>query len=241
VLPDNPVLRKYPNAPHPFALVPPLDTRTSIPAGSPLNLDVTLIGPGIEYLPHFIRVFQSMGASGKYGGAFQLESVQSLVTGDLVYDGAVRRILKAPPVWEPPAPNGGVGRMRLEFLTPLRMRTDGRYNAAPDFVAITHALLRRIHLLAALYSADAEPDWMRPLLAQADAVATERADFRMYRWDRQSGRQQRRVAMDGVVGTLEASGDLTALAPYFAAGEWLNVGSGTSMGMGKYCMALQHK
>lgn len=49
-----------------------------------------------------------------------------------------------------------------------------------------------------------------------------------------SGRQHRRVAMDGVVGSLTASGDLTALAPAFRAGELLNIGSGTSMGLGRY-------
>jgi hypothetical protein len=40
--------------------------------------------------------------------------------------------------------------------------------------------------------------------------------------------------MDGVLGGLTAVGELTELAPYFEAGLWLQVGSGTSMGMGKY-------
>ena len=45
--------------------------------------------------------------------------------------------------------------------------------------------------------------------------------------------------MDGVIGRLEAGGDLTELATYFRAGEWLSVGSGTSMGMGKYRMRVE--
>jgi len=51
------VLRKYPNAPHPFVLTPPLDGRTSIPPGTSMEVGVTLIGRGIDYLPHFIQVF----------------------------------------------------------------------------------------------------------------------------------------------------------------------------------------
>ena len=255
-----PVLRKYPNAPHPFVLVPPLDPRPLLPAGEQMAVSVVLIGPGIDYLPHFVCVFEEMGRSGRYGGAFRLSAVRSEDCGvqasglqsairspqseipGLVYDGASHRFLAAPVPWTG-APEHGctagipIRRIRLEFATPLRMRTNGHYNASPDFVAVTHALLRRIHLLTALYAgADSDDAWLRPLLAAADAAVTEQSSFRLFAWDRMSGRQQRRVQMDGVLGSLVASGDLTALAPYFQAGEWLNVGSGTSMGMGRYCM-----
>ncbi|MGB9606676.1 MAG: CRISPR system precrRNA processing endoribonuclease RAMP protein Cas6, partial [Bryobacteraceae bacterium] len=65
-----------------------------------------------------------------------------------------------------------------------------------------------------------------------------RSDFQLYRWERTSGRQKRPVAMDGVIGALEATGDLTPLMPYLRAGEWLHVGSGTSMGMGRYTLSV---
>lgn len=237
VLPDKfSVLRKYPNAPHPFVLVPPLDQRTLLPAGAELTLDLTLIGSGIEHLPHFIAVFEAMGRSGRYGGPFRIKSlVSALDAGQLVYEGATRRILRTPPLWQMPSQHPHVHRITLDFLTPLRIRTDGRYNASPDFVAITHALLRRIHLLTAVHGpGDGDAAWMHPLLAQADTILTETAQFRLFQWDRHSGRQDRRIPMDGLLGTLTAAGDLTPLAPFFHAGEWLNVGSGTSMGMGKY-------
>jgi len=230
------VLRKYPNAPHPFVLTPPLDPRTVVPSGTELTLDCTLIGAGREALPHFLAVLDAMGRSRRYGGGFRVKSaVSALPGGSLVFDGLTRRLLCEPPLWRfwpGPAP---VERMRLEFVTPLRIRTEGRYNARPDLVAVTHALLRRIHLLAAVYGGgNGDASWMRPLLAAADRAVTERADFRLYEWSRTSGRQRRRVEMDGVVGTLEARGELGPLAPYFEAGRWLHVGSGTSMGMGRY-------
>ena len=235
------VLRKYTHAPHPFVLVPPVDGRTLLPPGAAAPVELTLIGPGIRHLPHFIRGFEAMGESGRFGGRFRLRSVVSAVKrGEVVYDGASRRFLKAPPEWTPPEEAGRVERIRLEFVTPLRIRTDGRYNARPDFVAVTHALLRRVHLLRVLYGgADPDPAWMRPLLADADRARTERADWRLYEWDRMSGRQGRRVEMDGVLGRLEAAGELTELAPYFRLGEWVNVGSGTSMGLGRYRMVCR--
>ena len=230
------VLRKYSHAPHPFVLTPPLDGRTALPAGAELDVELTLIGPGVDYLPYFIGVFEMLGESGRFGGPFRVrEAVSALDGRELVYEGESRRWLGPPPLWRPGSAPQPVRRLRLEFLTPLRIRTGGRYNASPDFVAITHALLRRIHLLAAVYGGgDGDAGWLRPLLKQADAVVTERASFALYRWSRTSGRQKRTVPMDGVVGWLEAAGELTELAPYLRAGEWLQVGSGTSLGMGKY-------
>lgn len=234
------VLRKYPNAPHPFVMTPPLDARTAITAGVELALDVTLIGRGAECLPLFIYVLEAMGASGRYGGRFALRSVVSPVDGATVYDGAARRILRPPAEWRG---NGDkpARSIRLDFQTPLRMRTDGQYNVSPSFTQIAQALLRRLSLLAAIYGAPPAEgnDWLHGLMAQVDQVRTESAEFRVYHWDRMSGRLGRRVQMDGVVGSLRAAGDLTELVPWFRLGEWTHVGSGTSMGMGKYRMETE--
>jgi hypothetical protein len=237
------VLRKYPNAPHPFVLTPPLDGRTTIPAGASMELGLTLIGDGIEHLPDFVAVFDAMGRSGRYGGPFRVRSVVGAEEpARMVYDGDTRRLVGEPPLWRPSATTGAVRRLDLEFVTPLRIRTDGRYNSRPGFVALTHALLRRVHLLNAVHGdGDAAAVWMYPLLRQADQVKTERADFQLYAWDRMSGRQGRRVQMDGVLGRLTAAGELTELAPYFEAGVWLQVGSGTSMGLGKYVVRFERE
>ena len=48
----------------------------------------------------------------------------------------------------------------------------------------------------------------------------------------QAGGEGRRIAMDGVTGSLEAEGDLTALMPYFRAGEALPCGIGNQYGDG---------
>lgn len=117
----------------------------------------------------------------------------------------------------------------------LRIRTRGRYNPRPGFLAITHALLRRLHLLAAVHAGGpADSGWMRPLLEAADRVRTRRAEWTLYRWSRPSGRQQAEIPMDGLLGEVEAEGELGPLLPYLEAGQWLQVGSGTSAGLGAY-------
>ena len=226
------VLRKYPNAPHPFVMAPPLDARTLLPAGTDLSLDITLIGEGVKTLPHFLVVFEEMGRSGRFGGKFRLRAVHSaLPAAQPVFDGVTRRIAESVPPWiappEPPPPQ----RAHLSFLTPLRMRTGGVYNRNPDFVSIAHALLRRIHLLAAIYGeGTASTDWMKPLLASADQVRSESSTFSLYPWQRASGRQHRSIAMDGVIGKITVGGDLDLLWPWLRLGEWIHVGPGRPWG-----------
>jgi hypothetical protein len=231
-----PVLKGLPNAPHPFVMSPPVGAGRVVSSGSEFEVGVTLIGSGVEHLPHFIVVFDAMGRGGRFGGRFRVrEAVAAHAPGHVVYDGRPRRMAAAPAAWRDGAAEAAVQRVRLEFVTPLRMRTGGRYNARPNFAEVAGALLRRLHFLAALYGGgEASTAWTHPLLAQADRVRTEEARFELYRWDRFSGRQGRRVAMDGVVGWLEASGELGGLMPALRLGEWVHVGSGTSMGMGRY-------
>ncbi len=232
---DHPVLSKYPNAPHPFVLTPPLDARTVVPEGSKLTLDLTLVGPARRWLPHFLFVFDQMGRQGRYGGPYRIERVTGGVDGRLVFDGAKRLIVDdpAPVIWTDTARTAG--RAQIEFLTPLRMRTGGDYNERPDFVAFVHAVLGRLHLLTAIYGGQtADRGWMRELLARADGIRTVEQNFQVLRQDRTSGRQHRKVPMDGVMGRMVVEGDLGPLEGVLAAGEWLHAGSGTSMGLGKY-------
>ena len=118
------------------------------------------------------------------GAYFRIARITAPMNGGaLPYDGRLRKIVASPRLWicgEEPAP---VKSIAMEFVTPLRLRTGGNYNTAPDFVAVTHALLRRLHLLSAIYGGCA-PDrsWLAPLMAQADTIRTESASFQMFRW-----------------------------------------------------------
>jgi len=127
--------------------------------------------------------------------------------------------------------------MELRFITPLRLKKDGRPNLSPTFVDVTHGLLRRLHFLSVLYGG-AEPagKWRQPYMAAADEVRVERQEFRPLRMTHYSGRQLRQVPTPCVTGGLCVSGDLAALRPVFEFGQWLNIGSNTSMGLGCYIL-----
>jgi hypothetical protein len=61
---DAQMMRKYPFAPHPFVITPPLDTKREFDNSCELNFDLTLIGQAIDYLPYFVYVFDELGRRG---------------------------------------------------------------------------------------------------------------------------------------------------------------------------------
>jgi hypothetical protein len=234
------VLRKYPNAPHPFVLAPEINGFGILEPRTKLNLHIALFGSGSVYLPHFLSVFEHMGQEGRFGGKFRLVRADSACKPELIFDGAGRRLLRDPAVWNWPAEPEPATELWLEFLTPLRMRTGGIYNRKPSFPEITQTLLRRIHLLRALYGDGmVDTGWTAPLLKAADNARVLQAEWRVFEWDRNSGRQGRRVEMDGVLGSMRVQGELTELARWFRLGEWVHMGNGTSMGLGRYRLTVE--
>ena len=76
---DSLILRKYPHAPHPFVIEPPLDAATIYEPGTFLTFGLVLIGKGIDYLPYFIYAFEELGrlGLGRARGKFRLAEVRS--------------------------------------------------------------------------------------------------------------------------------------------------------------------
>ena len=229
------MLKAYPFAPHPFVLTPPLDEGSRLPAGAEFSLPLTLIGRGRGYLAHFIEGLDAMGRSGRFGGRFRV--VEILEAGGekaKIYDGFTRRLLRPLPLWSMPGQTPARS-IRMEFVTPLRLREKGAYTKGPAFATLVQALVRRIHMLGCAHEGwPDELEWRRPLLEAADRVETVGAEWREFRWSRRSGRQGRVIPMDGLRGWMEVRGDLGPLLPVLELGRHLHIGSGTVMGMGRY-------
>jgi CRISPR/Cas system endoribonuclease Cas6 (RAMP superfamily) len=78
----------------------------------------------------------------------------------------------------------------------------------------------------------------RCLIDRAAAVRTVESGLARRQLERFSGRQAQRIDMSGLVGTVRFEAPdaetLTAFLPLLAAGEWVHVGKGCVMGLGKY-------
>ena len=222
VNPDCRLLAGYRDAPTP--LVPVMRPLGGVRAvGDPLRLELTLFGQGRDAVPFLVRAAQRMAAFGLGRGRGKLVLDDWQLLDDVDGPGGP---------WQPPEPWSAV-RLRLE--TPLRLRVANRVLGPGDFTPrpFVTALLRRLSLLACHHGGgNPELDYTA-LAEQAREMEVLERDLIWFRWARYSSRQQRHIDMDGLLGWIELR-PTPDLWPLLWAGQWLHVGKGASMGMGKY-------
>ncbi len=244
--PESRVLRTHQAVPHPFAIRPPLDRRTEIPAGEHLTFGLVLVGRAADFLPHFLVVFRELGEAGlgRRRGKYALREVVAVhpLTGreEPVYDGETLLGTGLPvrteeiAGWAEQLP---ADRLTVRFLTPARLKHGGKFaQGAVEFHVLVRALLRRLSSLSYFHCGERwetdYPGWV----ARAEGVETVEAHLGWMEWERYSGRQGKRIEMGGVVGSVTYAGDLAPFRPLLALGMLTHVGKGTVFGNGWYTM-----
>lgn len=123
----------------------------------------------------------------------------------------------------------------LDFITPLSLRRQGVVTA--DITAMPLSLINRIKGLARWHGMELEVD-RSFLKEQAQRLRYDSRNMRAEGWYRCSGRQNRRIPMEGLSGMLVVEGELTSFIPYLWLGQDSLVGSHTTSGMGRYQLEL---
>lgn len=239
---DARMMRKYPVAPHPFVIEPPLEPKEEYHPGGTLSFGLVLIGRAIDYLPYFIYTFEELGRMGLgwKRGRFGLERVWALDPGggeESIYDGQSKSLSGAIPRFGPGEPfslPSNPWEVRLLFLTPTRIKYQGRLLLELEFHILVRNLLRRISLLSYFHCGrELELDF-RGLVDRARAVETVRRELHWYDWERYSGRQGTRMRLGGFLGQAVFRGELAEFFPLLFWGQWVHVGKGTGFGLGQY-------
>lgn len=231
---------RYRAIPHPFVIEPPLETDRIYEAGEEISLGLVLIGKAVDYLPYFVYTFEEMGKTGigKGRGKHRLIDVQTATAP--VYSMEERAIRPQPAetvsIPEKFSFDGGTSAsLTLNFLTPLRIFFGRSLNARPDFHILIRSLLRRLNLLHYFHVDRREAEWdHRGIIAAAETVVTEKNATQWWDWERYSARQQVRMKMGGLIGTVTYGGNIEPFSALLRAGEIFHVGKGTSFGLGKY-------
>jgi len=241
---DAKMMRKYPKAPHPFVLTPPTDERSQYNKGDRLNFELLLIGNAIDYLPYFIFVFSELGKRGlgKGRGKFRIDAVWSIKDGKKVkiFDGE-RGILtgKYDRISFNLVDEGEkIKRLRLNFITPTRIKFGGKYTDNVEFSIIFRNLLRRISLLSYFHCNEELDLDYKGMIKKAEEVRTLEKDVRWVDIERYSTRQGTRMKIGGFVGEASYEGELSPFLPFLRLGEFVHLGKGTSFGLGKYRILL---
>lgn len=238
---DSRLMRKYPSAPHPFVLTPPLEDDRVYEAGELIVFELVLIGQAIDYLPYFIYTFDELGkiGLGKNRDNFNLEKVCVLNEDkeEVVYSGK-EKILYAYDKSVDfsrinsllPAPSS----LGFIFLTPTRLKYKGDLTSELEFHIFFRNLLRRISLLSYFHCGTELEINFRELIKEAEKIQIKRRNLRWYDWERFSTRQHASMKLGGFLGEAFFSGNFEPFWPFLKLGELVHVGKGSSFGLGKY-------
>lgn len=125
--------------------------------------------------------------------------------------------------------------LRLQFLTPVRIKVEGDLQPRAGFDLIVRNLLRRVSMLTALYGQSELALDYPAIIARAAEIQTVESQLRWWDVPRYSNRQHTKMKMGGFVGSaLYQGAALAEFLPLLVAGEILRLGKGTSFGLGKF-------
>jgi CRISPR-associated endoribonuclease Cas6 len=241
---DTKVLRLYRTIPHPFVIEPPLSGDRIVKQNDTLAFNLILIGRAVDYLPYFILTFSELGKQGigRNRSKFILEKVEGLDVygkGKTVYvceDEILQNdypLLKASQLNHAEKSNGK-SQIEIEFLTPYRVRFDGKITDNIEFHVIFRNLIRRVSSLSYFHCGrELEYDF-KSYIEESEKVKTVSNDLQWFDWERYSTRQKRKMTLGGVLGDAKYEGNLEPFLQFLKLGEYIHVGKGTSFGLGKY-------
>ncbi|HIJ96296.1 MAG TPA: CRISPR system precrRNA processing endoribonuclease RAMP protein Cas6 [Desulfuromonadales bacterium] len=229
------------SAPVPYIIEPPLNTTTHFKAGSLFDFSLLLFGSANDSLPYFVYAFEIMGESGigkkiqGHRGRFILNHVKN--AGTIIYDQASKK-LKAPVkedvTLSPVIQDIDCSTVRINLLTPLRLKHNNSFSSALPFHMLVRAMLRRISGLFEHFG-DGEPalDY-RGLVARAQDVTLESSSLRWHDWERYSNRQEQAMMMGGLIGSVTYRGALAPYLPLLELCKDLHLGKQSSFGLGLF-------
>ncbi|MGH2544063.1 MAG: CRISPR system precrRNA processing endoribonuclease RAMP protein Cas6 [Ardenticatenaceae bacterium] len=225
------------DAPRPFVLQPPVGATRPLKPGEEVEIGLLLMGPALRDLPLLVRVMAHLGER----GLGERQARAALVRVEAL--NLERRV----EVWPRKAPDALPlidreallrraevlpEQLVLDFITPTRIKREGRLLVTPDAESVTRALLRRLISLAVLYG---EP-WYPPaqdLIATA-AVLGGRAETNWEGASHVSTRQQQRIPLDGFTGQLHLDHVPLDLRALLLLGSLAHVGKMATYGHGWY-------
>ncbi len=225
----------------PYVLEPQVFSGYFLP-GSLIGLDFVLMGWLNGWLPLLIDALHSVGQQGlgkRSPCRLALIGAQQQVGpgGEgwvSILQPGHPGLIGAPiePLWIPAAPR----QAHLDIITPLRFKYRGKFVEPSAFTAkdLLTALSRRIEACASLMTDLPLPPKPTTWFSGAESLI-ERAELAWLDTHHYSTRQHGALKLGGIIGHLLLHGPmLEQVWPWLWLGQWLHLGSSTTIGLGRY-------
>lgn len=242
---DFPDAAKFNPAPPPYVLNPPLTNRQCFRPGSILDFELVLMGRAIDALPYFVHTFMELGKKGigRERGKFEVLRMDVVRDQDVVqiYDGTTKTLRELPAISPPPSHQDEITSITIQLLTPLRIKSGNHLATKLTFPLFFERLAQRVELLCAFYgNGKPRPDF-QALRDPASGIQVRGSHLHWYDWPRYSARQKTLMRLGGLRGSITFKGELGRFIPLLRMGEKVNVGQGTSFGLGRIKRVLTRR
>ena len=225
--------------PHPFVIESPKNEKMEFKEGDILTCHLLLFGDVNNSIPYFIYAFDQMGKIGigkrvnGRRGRFILKEVKN--GKKTIYSDKDQKLSLSDSAQDLTLsdPYDHSRRIKVSLETPLRLKFENKIHADLPFHVLTRAMLRRISSLMNTWG-DGEPDLdYKGLVERARDVRITGNSLRWFDWKRYSNRQERKMFMGGMLGSVMYEGKLSEYLPLLDFCQKVHVGKNTSFGLGK--------
>ncbi|MCK5098915.1 MAG: CRISPR system precrRNA processing endoribonuclease RAMP protein Cas6 [Desulfobacteraceae bacterium] len=232
---------KFASVPHPFVIEPPLTEKTIFQPGDFFSFNILLFGNINKNIPYLIYALNEMGKIGlgkklnAQRGRFKLATVS---TGEkIIYKASEQKIFP-----QNSEMLNFLNRiksdkditLKLILETPLRLKFKNKFNADLPFHVLVRTLLRRLSSLLECYGAG-EPDIdYSGLVKEAENIKTTQNNLKWFDWKRYSSRQNKKMLMGGITGTITYKGKLEKYLALLEFCSKTHIGKQTAFGLGKF-------
>lgn len=129
------------------------------------------------------------------------------------------------------------GTLRIEFVTPLELKSKGEIIAEPRFPVLVERLAERVWVLGRLYQNWPEQSEVAHLIGKAQQVQSITHNWTRLEEQRHSARSAQLHSIGGFTGWAEYAGPLGQFLPLLEIGRWTGVGRQTVWGKGEIHVA----
>ncbi|MBI4853329.1 MAG: CRISPR system precrRNA processing endoribonuclease RAMP protein Cas6 [Acidobacteria bacterium] len=232
-------LQKQEDTPNPYMIVPPSlnpsEKLKRFAEGEKLSFGIKLIGKACDYLPYVIETVKELCQKGLTVKRipFQLSEIKQTSKPESLKSLIEKRL----------ADFNNLTQLKVEFLTPLRLRTSRDIYVGMNaetkltFDLLVKNLIRRFSLLSRFHGKELslrEIESFNGLLSLTSSISSTNENIYWFDTERYSNRQRARLRFGGLMGHISFIGKaLEEFLPLLLAGEYLSIGASTTFGLGR--------
>jgi hypothetical protein len=207
-----------------------LDGRTVEP-GEPFSFDLNLFEMRYPAIDSIAQAFAQLARDGLGSGRGRAEMIGVSPVGE----SAAPLELSLDPLPE------RVERVRIEFVTPVELKSGRGLAERPDFAILAARIRDRLSTLRELYDDGPLDIDFRAFGERAARIDMTHCRISPVAAERRSSRTGQTHSIGGFTGFAEYEGDLSEFIPYLRAAKWTGVGRQTVWGKGEIAVILHTK